>query len=167
MKYSEQEIFDIMFLNSQGKSARSIATLLDKPYVSVLKIVKSNNGTVRMGNYTHIDGTTKREQIYTLWQNGLHNIDMIAKKTATTRSYVKNVFNNYYRIKTRDNSIDIDAEEIARQQLNGENTHGKIAELGRKYKVSKQAAHQRVLVAKKRLQNFEQVATTETKNDFF
>lgn len=143
-KYSEQDIYDIMYMNSQGLSAREIALRRGERYIAVLAVVKENGGTLRKGLAKSIDGTSKHEQIKALWDSGLHSLDMIADKVSSPRKSVLWVLNNRYGISTRDNALDEEAQQIAQRQLKGEYTHGEISKLARKHKVTKQAAHQRV-----------------------
>ena len=153
IEITEQDIADIMLLNSQGYMAKRIADIVGKPYYAVLAVIKENGGTSRRGRTKSDDGTTKKEQIKALWQSGLHNVDMIAAKVNTNRKNVLWELNNTYNIKTRATEIPIDyeAEKIAKRHLKGEYTRGEISALAKKFGVSRQFAQQRVQKSKKKL----------------
>ena len=153
MVMSEQDIADIMLLNSQGHKAKRIANMLGKSYCKVLAVVRENGGEIRKGRYVSDDGTTKKEQAKVLWESGLRNVDIIAKELNTSRKNILWYLNYCYNIKTRppELPIDFEAEQIAQRHLQGEYTRGEISALAKKYKVSRQAAHQRINLAKTKL----------------
>ena len=154
IEITEQDICDIMLLNSQGYMATRISEIIGKPYFKVLAVIKDNGGESRRGRSKSTDGTTKKEQAKALWDSGLHNIDMIAQKLNTNRNNIRWYLNNY-GIKTRAKELPIDyeAEKIAKKHLNGEKVRGDISNLARKFEVSRQFAHQRVEIAKEKLKN--------------
>ena len=155
IEITEQDISDIMLLNSKGYMAHRIAEIIGKPYFKVLAVIKDNCGESRQGRSKSTDGTTKKEQAKVLWDSGLHNIDMIAQKLNTNRNNIRWYLNNCYNIKTRAKELPIDyeAEKIAKKHLNGEKVRGDISNLARKFSVSRQFAHQRVDMAKEKLKN--------------
>ena len=155
IEITEQDISDIMLLNSQGYMARRIANIIGKPYYKVLAVIKGNGGVIKQGRYKSDDGTTIKEQARSMWLSGLHNVDLIAKKLNTNRKNVLWYLNNSYNIKTRAKELPIDyeAEKIAKRQLGGDYRRGEISALAKKFSVSRQAAHQRVQLAKEKLKN--------------
>jgi hypothetical protein len=155
IEITEQDISDIMLLNSQGYMAHRIAEIIGKPYFKVLAVIKDNGGESRTGRSKSTDGTTKKEQAKVLWDSGLHNIDMIAQKLNTNRNNIRWYLNNCYDIKTRAKELPIDyeAEKIAKRHLKGEKVRGDISNLAKKFSVSRQFAHQRVEFAKEKLKN--------------
>lgn len=155
IEITEQDICDIMLLNSQGYMATRISEIIGKPYFKVLAVIKDNGGESRQGRSKSTDGTTKKEQSKALWDSGLHNIDMIAQKLNTNRNNIRWYLNNNYGIKTRAKELPIDyeAEKIAKKHLSGEKVRGDISNLARKFEVSRQFAHQRVEIAKEKLKN--------------
>ena len=155
IEITEQDISDIMLLNSKGYMAHRIAEIIGKPYFKVLAVIKDNGGESRQGRSKSTDGTTKKEQAKALCDSGLHNIDMIATKLNTNRNNIRWYLNNCYDIKTRAKELPIDyeAEKIAKKHLSGEKVRGDISNLARKFEVSRQFAHQRVEIAKEKLKN--------------
>jgi transcriptional regulator len=153
MVMSEQDIADIMLLNSQGHKAKRIANMLGKPYYKVLEVIRANGGEIRKGRHVSDDGTTKKEQAKALWESGLHNVDIIAKELNTSRKNILWYLNHCHNIKTRPTElpIDFEAEQIAQRHLRGEYTRGEISALAKKYKVTRQYAHQRINLAKTKL----------------
>lgn len=155
IEITEQDISDIMLLNSQGYMAHRIADMIDKPYFKVLAVIKANNGVSIRGRQVSDDGTTKKEQTKALWESGLHNVDLIAKKINLNRKYVLYYLNHSYGIKTKpvELPIDYEAEKIAKRHLKGEYARGEISALAKKFAVSRQFAHQRIQIAKEKLKN--------------
>ena len=153
IEITEQDKADILLLNSQGYYAPRIADIIGKPYFKVLAVIKANDGISRKGRYKSDDGTTIKEQAKALWDSGLHNIDIIAQKLNTSHRNILWYLNNEYNIKTRATELPIDyeAEKIAKKQIRGEYTRGEITTLAKKFGVTRQAAHQRVEIAKRKL----------------
>ena len=108
IEITEQDISDIMLLNSKGYMAHRIAEIIGKPYFKVLAVIKDNGGESRQGRSKSTDGTTKKEQSKALWDSGLHNIDMIAQKLNTNRNNIRWYLNNCYDIKKRAKELPID-----------------------------------------------------------
>jgi hypothetical protein len=155
IEITEQDILDIMILNSQGYMAHRISEIIGKPYYKVLAVIKDNEGISKSGRHKSDDGTSIKEQARDLWQSGLHNVDIIAQKLNTSRKNILWYLNNCYDIKTRAKEIPIDyeAEKIAKRHLRGEYARGEISALAKKFEVSRQFAHQRVEFAKEKLKN--------------
>ena len=155
IEITEQDISDIMLLNSKGYMAHRIAEIIGKPYFKVLAVIKDNGGESRTGRSKSTDGTTKKEQAKALWDSGLHNVDLIAQKLGSKPKNILWELNNTYGIKTRAKELPIDyeAEKIAKRHLKGEKVRGDISNLAKKFAVSRQFAHQRVEFAKEKLKN--------------
>ena len=85
----------------------------------------------------------------------MNNLDLIAEKLNITRKGVLYILNHNYNIKTRPTElpIDFEAEKIAKRQLEGEMQRGEISALAKKFGVSRQFAHQRVMKAYSKIEN--------------
>ena len=62
IEITEQDISDIMLLNSKGYMAHRIAEIIGKPYFKVLAVIKDNGGESRTGRSKSTDGTTKKNK---------------------------------------------------------------------------------------------------------
>ncbi len=154
-KITEEDISNIIILNNEGHLAPQIAEMVGLPYFKVLKVIKENGGVSRKGRSKSMDGSSNIEQVKALWDSGLHNLDFIAEKLNITRKGVLHILNYNYNIKTRpaELPIDFEAEKLAKRQLEGEMQRGEISALAKKFGVSRQFAHQRVLKAYRKIEN--------------
>lgn len=169
--YSEQDIYDIMLMNSQGLSAREIARRRAEPYINVLDVVKNNGGVLRQGGTKSTDGSSIMEQAKILWNGGMYDINAIANTLNTSPKYILLVLNNYHGILTRKTpdkaELDNEVIEVAKRQLGGEYARGELSAIAKKHGISRQAVHQKVNKATKMLQQqAEQPPTTDLFTDF-
>lgn len=169
-KYSEQDIYDIMFMNSQGLSAFEIARRRTEPYPAVLEVVKANGGELKTCRGKITDGSSTIEQAKALWHNGMYDITAIANTLNTTPKYILVILNNC-GILTRKTpekvELDKDVIEFAKRQLGGESVRGELSGIAKKHGISRQAVHQKVNKATKKLQQqAEKPPTADIATDF-